>query len=292
MTRFQGTITAIVTPFRDGQVDFESLDRLVERQLAAGVDGIVPCGTTGESPTLSKDEQLAVIERVIKHARGRCAVIAGSGSNDTAAAVKLSQKAAELGADGLLVVNPYYNKPTQRGLFEHFSAVARAVDRPIMLYNIPGRCGVELSVATICKLRQAHHNIVCVKHATGRVDDAAELLCACDIDVLSGDDPITLPLMSLGARGVVSVLSNLLPARVKRLSDAGLKGEFAAARREHKALFPLARVLLSLETNPIPIKTALALKGLCREEFRLPMCPLAPENRARLEALLREHPLD
>jgi 4-hydroxy-tetrahydrodipicolinate synthase len=292
MGGFSGTITALVTPFRGGAVDWQALEALVERQIDAGVDGLVPCGTTGESPTLSREEHAQVIERVIRAVRRRVPVIAGAGSNNTAEAARMSRHAAECGADGLLVVNPYYNKPTQAGLYEHFAAVARATRTPIVLYNIPGRCGVELSVATIARLRRDFPTIASVKHATGRVDDAAELMQVSDIEVVSGDDPITLPLMALGAVGVVSVLSNLAPRGVRRLTRAALDGDWAAARAAHREMFPLARALLSLETNPIPIKTALAMKGLCAEEFRLPMCPLAPENRTRLEALLAEHPLD
>lgn len=292
MPRFQGTITALVTPLRGGGVDFEALERLVERQIAAGVEGLVPCGTTGESPTLSSEEHAAVIERVVALARRRTAVIAGTGSNCTAEALRMSRHAAEAGADGLLLVSPYYNKPTQAGLFRHFSAIARAVPLPIVLYNIPGRCGVELSVETIRRLHEEHGTIVAIKHATGRVDDAAELAQVCPIDILSGDDPLTLTLMVLGAVGVVSVLSNLAPRAVRRLTQAALAGDFVQARAEHRRLFPLARALLSLETNPIPIKTALALRGLCAEEFRLPLCPLAPENRRRLEELLAANPLE
>lgn len=287
-----GAITALITPFRNGQPDWPALDDLVERQIAAGIDGLVACGTTAEAPALSKDEQGAVISRIVGAARGRVPVIAGTGTNNTDETIRLSQKAIELGADALLVVNPYYNKPTQAGLYEHFAAVARAVSRPIMLYNIPGRCAVELSVGTIARLRQDFPGIASVKHATGRVDDAAELLQASDIEVVSGDDPITLPLMALGGLGVVSVLSNLAPRAVKRLTSAALAGDWPAAREAHRALFPLARALLSLETNPIPIKTAMALRGLCQEEFRLPMCPIGADNRVRLERLLAEHPLD
>lgn len=286
MMEFRGTWTALVTPFREGKLDFEALDALVERQLAAGVDGLVPCGTTGESPTLTDDEQVEVISRVVRAARGRAGVLAGAGSNNTHHAIELSRRAERAGADGLLHVNPYYNRPTQRGLFEHFAAVARATRLPIMLYNIPGRAGVTLETATVVKLHAEFENIVAIKHATGRVDDAAELMHACPIALLSGDDPITLPLMSIGATGVVSVLSNLAPRMVKRLTDAGLAADLAAARSAHDALLPLARGLLSLETNPIPIKTALAIRGLCREEFRLPMCPMNPDNRARLHELL------
>lgn len=292
MHHFQGTITALITPFRGAEVDYAALEQLVERQIASGVDGLVPCGTTGESPTLTKDESVAVIQCVVKATRGRVPVIAGAGTNHTDEAIAKSRAAAQAGADGLLLVNPYYTKPTPRGLYEHFAAIARAVKLPIMLYNIPGRCAVELSVATIARLRADCPNIVSMKHATGRVDDAADLMQASDIGVVSGDDPITLPLMSLGALGVVSVISNLAPRAVKRLTSAALSGDFAAARAAHRALFPLMRGLLSLETNPIPIKTALALRGLCREEFRLPMCPLAAENRDRLERLLQENPLE
>lgn len=286
MAQFQGTITALVTPLRNGQVDFATLEKLVERQIASGVDGLVPCGTTGESPTLSHEETEQVIACVVKTACRRVPIIAGTGSYSTAEAIKKSHKAAELGATGLLIVSPYYNKPTQNGLYAHFSAIAREVQLPIMLYNIPGRCGVEISVATIARLHNDCPNIVSVKHATGRVDDASDLMAASKIEIVSGDDPITWPLMALGAVGVVSVISNLCPKATKRITAAALSGDAAAARAAHQALYPLMRPLLSLETNPIPIKTAMAMKGLLGEEFRLPMCPLAPENRKKLEALL------
>ena len=289
---FPGAITALVTPFRNGKVDFDTLAALVERQIAAGIDGVVPCGTTGESPTLTEDEQHQVIEHVVKTARKRTKVIAGTGSFSTAKMLHSSRHAAEVGADGLLIVSPYYNKPTQAGLYEHFAAVAREVKLPIMLYNIPGRCGVEISIATIARLRRDFASIVSVKHATGRCDDAAELLQTSDIEVVSGDDPITWPLMALGAIGVVSVMSNLVPRAVKRLTDAALRRDFAAALEAHRALHPLMKGLLSLETNPIPIKTAMALRGLCGEEMRLPMCAIAPENRTKLAALLERSSLD
>lgn len=292
MPTFQGTITALVTPFRDGAVDYPTLEKLVERQIAGGVDGLVPCGTTGESPTLTADETDDVIRCVVRVTARRVPVIAGAGSYSTAETIKKSHRAVKAGADGLLIVNPYYNKPTQSGLYQHFGAVAREVSVPIMLYNIPSRCGVELSVATIARLHAEFPRIASVKHATGRVDDAAELMQTSAIEVVSGDDPITWPLMALGAVGVVSVLSNLAPRMCRRLTQAALAGDFAAARAAHRAVYPLARALLSLETNPIPIKTALALKGLCAEEFRLPMCPLAPDNRRKLESLLAEHPVE
>lgn len=292
MPIFQGTYTALVTPFRDGQVDHAALEKHVEAQIAAGVDGLVPCGTTGESPTLTAAEHDAVVECVIRTANKRVTVLAGTGANSTAVAVEKSRRAAEAGADGLLLVAPYYNKPTQQGLFEHYSAIAREVPLPQMVYNIPGRCGVEISIETIKRLREAHDNIAAVKHATGSVEGAADLMQACDIAVMSGDDPVTLPLMSIGAVGVVSVVSNLLPRSVKRLTDAGLAGDWAAARAAHDALYRFSRAMLSLATNPIPIKTALAIRGVCGEEFRLPICPLEPEERDVLVGLLADCKLD
>ncbi len=290
MNPFRGTYTALVTPFRGGELDLPALERLVERQIAGGVDGLVPCGTTGESPTLSTEEQRRVVECVARINAGSRKVLAGAGSNDTRHAVHLAKQAAAAGADGLLVVAPYYNRPSQEGLYQHFASVARAVELPIMLYNIPGRCGVEISIDTICRLARDFSNIVSVKHATGSVGGAADLHAVCDIAVLSGDDPITLPLMSLGAVGVVSVLSNLAPKGVHRLTSAALSGDFSTALTAHRALHKLGRALLSLDTNPVPIKTALAMHDLCAEEFRLPLTPLSPENRARLAELLADNP--
>ncbi len=287
MQRFTGAITALITPFRDGAIDFPALEKLVERQIAGGIDGLVPCGTTGESPTLSKSEHDEVVACVIRTAAKRVPVIAGAGSNNTSEAIRMAQHAENAGADGLLVVSPYYNRPTQAGLAAHFSAIAKSTSLPIMLYNIPGRCGVEIAIPTISKLFETLPNIRSVKHATGRVDDAADLMQACKIDVVSGDDPITWPLMALGAIGVVSVLSNLAPRAVKRLTTAALAGDIAQAQAAHRALHAWGRPLLALETNPIPIKTAMAMRGFCREEFRLPMCPISAENRARLETILK-----
>lgn len=289
MNPFRGTLTALITPFRDGQIDELALQRHVERQLADGANGLVPCGTTGETPALSHDEYKRVLELVVHTAGGRTPVIAGAGSNSTAHTLELIQTAEACGATGLLLVAPYYNKPPQRGLVEHFSAAARATSLPIILYNIPGRCGVEISIQTICRLCELHPNIVAVKHATGSVAGAADLLAVCDVGVLSGDDPLTLPLMSIGAAGVISVLSNLAPAAVKRLTDAALRGDLLKAREAHAALYPVAQALLGLDTNPIPIKTALALRGRCAEEFRLPLCPLPLEKRDELEALLKRY---
>lgn len=292
MNSLRGTLTALVTPFRDGELDVAALEALVQRQLEAGVDGLVPCGTTGESPTLSEAEHQEVVSRVVRLAGGRVPVVAGSGTNCTARTVALARLNAECGVDALLVVAPYYNRPSQEGLVRHFAAVAAATDRPIVLYNIPGRCGVEISLETIKRLHDAHRNIVAVKHATGSVAAAADLVAACDIAVLSGDDPLTLPLMSLGAVGVISVVSNLAPKTVKRLTDAALRGDFAAARAEHCVLHPLAKALLSLDTNPVPIKAALAVRGWCTDEVRLPLCGLSEENRRKLVVLLGQSALD
>ncbi len=292
MNSLRGTLTALVTPFRNGELDVAALEALVQRQLEAGVDGLVPCGTTGESPTLSEAEHREVVSRVVRLAGGRVSVVAGSGTNCTARTVALARLNAECGADALLVVAPYYNRPSQEGLFRHFAAVAAATDRPIVLYNIPGRCGVEISLETIKRLHDAHRNIVAVKHATGSVAAAADLVAACDITVLSGDDPLTLPLMSLGAVGVISVVSNLAPRSVKRLTDAALRGDFAAARAEHGVLHALAKALLSLDTNPVPIKAALAVRGWCTDEVRLPLCGLSEENRRKLVVLLGQSALD
>jgi len=283
---FKGCLVALVTPFRDGAVDHAALTRLVDHVIDGGVDGLVPCGTTGESPTLSAEEQVAVIATVVKQAKKRVPVIAGAGSNCTEKTLAASQAAARAGADGLMLVAPYYNKPSQQGLYEHFSFVAQAARLPIMLYNIPGRCGVEISVETIVRLRKDHPNIVAVKHATGSIDGAGDLASRSDITILSGDDTLTLPLMSLGATGVVSVIANLLPREMSDMTHAAAAGDWVKAREVNRRLFPIARGLLQLDTNPIPIKTALAHRGLVAEEFRLPMCRMDPAKKAKLVELL------
>ncbi|MCZ6698936.1 MAG: 4-hydroxy-tetrahydrodipicolinate synthase [Planctomycetota bacterium] len=286
---FKGCWVALVTPFRDGALDIPALDRLVDSVIEGGVDGLVPCGTTGESPTLSVDEQLRVITAVVERSAGRVPVLAGTGTNGTASSLERSRAAVEAGADGVMLVAPYYNKPNQRGLFEHFSTIAKGVKAPIVLYNIPGRSCVEISVETITRLWERHDNIVAVKHATGSVDGASAVLAASDIAVLSGDDGLTLPLIGVGAVGVVSVIANLVPAETKALTDAALSDDWPAARSWHRRLFPITEGMLRLDTNPIPIKTALAMRGLIAEEFRLPMCPLDEARRERLEVLLAEH---
>lgn len=286
---FKGCLVALVTPFRNGAVDEAALRGLVDHTIADGVDGLVPCGTTGESPTLSADEQLRVIEIVVSQARGRVPIIAGTGTNNTATTVKYSRAAQAAGANGLMLVSPYYNRPNQRGLYEHFATVARETRAAIMLYNIPGRTGVEIAPETIARLHADLPNIQAVKHATGSVDGVSVLKAISDIAILCGDDPLTLPMMSVGAVGVVSVIGNLLPGATSAVTRTALSGDWEAARTAHDRLYPFMRDLLKLDINPIPIKTALAMKGMMAEEFRLPMCPLDAAARTRLESLLREH---
>ncbi len=286
---FKGSMVALVTPFKEGQVDWKALDALVDFHIDAGTDVLVPCGTTGESPTLTHEENDAVTAAVVRRARGHAGVLAGTGSNSTAEALEMTRHAKENGADGALLVAPYYNKPTQEGLFQHFSTLARQVNLPQVLYNIPSRCGVEIGVDTIVRLREACPNIVAVKHATGSTDGASDLLGRCDIAVISGDDSMTLPLMSIGAVGVISVLANLVPRDVKAMTDAALAGDWETARNWHHKMFRLAKGLLTLEVNPIPIKTAMAIKGMIAGELRLPLCPMQPANREKLRAALADY---
>ena len=292
MTRFHGTYTALVTPFRNERVDLDALRAHVERQIDAGVDGLVPCGTTGESPTLSPDEYRDVITCVVQTASKRVPIVAGAGTNSTAKSIERANQAAECGVDGLLMVAPYYNKPSQAGLTEHFAAIARAVSLPIVLYNIPGRSGVEIAVSTIRALYETYENIVAVKHATGSVGGAADVLAACDIDLLSGDDPLTLPLMSLGAVGSISALANVAPRAVKRVTQAALAGDWPAALAAHRAIYLPAKTLLALDTNPIPVKTLMAMRGWCTEDFRLPLCAMDPDSRDRLSELASQGTLE
>jgi 4-hydroxy-tetrahydrodipicolinate synthase len=273
---FQGSIVALVTPFRGDLVDEPKLRELVEWHVASGTDGIVPCGTTGESPTLSHDEHKRVVEIVVEAARGRVAVIAGTGSNSTAEAT------------GALVVNPYYNKPTQEGLYRHFRAVSEAVDIPIIVYNIAGRTAVNVETDTLARLVRDCPGIVGVKEASGSLDQMTQVILACgpDFSVLSGDDNLTLPLMSVGGRGVISVIANLVPRETAEMTHAALAGDWKQARELHLKLFPLSRAMF-LETNPIPVKEAMAMMGkLAEPEFRLPMCRLGEANRPRLKAVL------
>ncbi len=290
MLHLAGTYTALVTPFRNGVVDYDRLRANVDFQLANGVDGLVPCGTTGESPTLSHEEHRLVIEKTIEFAAGRGTIIAGTGSNATSEALALTKHAADVGAHAALMVNPYYNKPSQEGLYRHFMTVADAVDLPVVLYNIPGRTNITMTPETVERLSK-HPHIVADKEATGSLDIASEikLRCGDEFTVLSGDDSLTLPLMCVGAAGVISVLSNLLPARVVDLVEAASSGDFAEARRQHLGLFPLFRAVLTLAVNPVVIKAALQLAGRDTGELRLPLCEMPADDRATLKALLQEH---
>jgi 4-hydroxy-tetrahydrodipicolinate synthase len=286
----QGTFTAMITPFNQGQVDYDRLKANVAFQIEQGIDGLVPTGTTGESPTLSHAEHRQVIEQVVAAAAGRVKVIAGTGSNSTSEALELTAHAQSVGADAALMVNPYYNKPSQEGLYRHFMTIADQVDLPIVLYNIPGRTGITMTPQTVARLAE-HDNIVAIKEATGSLDIASEIASLCDITIISGDDSLTLPLMAVGAKGVISVLTNLLPARVKVLVNAALSGDFEQAREHHLQLFPLFKACLTLATNPITIKTAMALAGKDTGELRLPLCEMPSEERGKLQSLMRENRL-
>jgi 4-hydroxy-tetrahydrodipicolinate synthase len=286
---FQGSLVAMVTPFRDGRVDEGKLRDLVEFHVAHGTDGLVPCGTTGESPTLTHEEHRRVVEIVIEQTRGRIPVVAGTGSNSTAEAIELTRHAAEAGAAGALLVTPYYNKPTQQGLYEHFRAIAHAVpELPLIVYNIQGRTAVNVETETLARLAQIP-NIVGVKEASGSLDQMTAVVLACgpDFTVLSGDDNLTLPLMAVGGRGVISVLGNFLAREVAELTHAALDGDWKRARDLHHRLYPLCKAMF-LETNPIPVKEAMAMLGMIRAEWRLPMCPMQPANREKLRHALTQ----
>ena len=287
---FSGSLVALVTPFKNGQVDFDSLKKLIAFQIESGIDGIVPVGTTGECPTLTHDEHQQVIETVVKEVAHRVPVIAGAGSNSTAEAIQLTRFAKKIGADATLQVIPYYNKPTQEGLYQHFAAIAEAVDLPIVLYNIPGRCVVGLEAATIVKLAQ-FENIVAIKDATGQLDMASDVATTTDLTILSGDDSLTLPIASVGGQGVISVVANIVPTDVKALTDAILEGDFATARKWHQKLFKMSKALLSLATNPIPIKAAMAQLHMCSEELRLPLVPLTADKKDQLAQILTDYGL-
>jgi len=289
---FQGSFVALVTPFRNGRLDEAKVRELVELHASHGTDGIVPCGTTGESPTLSHDEHKRVVEVVIEAARGRLKVVAGTGSNSTAEAIDLTRHAERAGAAGALVVNPYYNKPTQDGLYRHFRAVAETVAIPILVYNIQSRTAVNVETGTLERLVRDVKNVLGVKEASGSLDQMSQVIAACgpDFSVLSGDDNLTLPLLAIGGHGVVSVIANILPRETAEMVHAALEGDWKRARDLHYRLFPLARAAF-LETNPIPIKEAMAMAGMLEPEFRLPMCRMSDANRERLRAILTQYAL-
>ncbi len=288
---FKGSIVAIVTPFKDGAVDFEKLRELVEFQIAGGTDAIVPCGTTGEASTLDYDEHMDVVKAVIDQVKKRVPVVAGTGSNSTAEAIELSQKAKEAGADGVLLVTPYYNKPTQEGLVRHYTAIADAVAIPQILYNVPGRTGVNMLPETVARIAP-HKNVVAIKEATGSLQQASEILSLCGetIDVLSGDDFITFPMMACGAKGVISVLANIMPKAVGDLTDAFFAGDLEKARQLHLYTLKIGNAMF-IESNPIPVKTALGLMGKCSDEVRLPLCEMGAANKAKLAAIMKEYKL-
>jgi 4-hydroxy-tetrahydrodipicolinate synthase len=285
---FSGAFTAMVTPFSNGEVDVEALEGMVEFQIGQGIHGLVPCGTTGETPALSEAEDRVVVETVVRVTNGRVPVIAGTGSNSTDMAIKYTRMAEEVGADGSLQVVPYYNKPTQEGLYRHFAAIAESTSLPLILYNIPGRTGVTMGAETTARLAEIP-NVVGTKEATHSMDLASDIraLCGEEFCILSGDDSLTLPLMSLGGTGVISVASNVAPAAVADEVRALLDGDFERGREMHYALLPLFRALF-VETNPIPVKTAASLLGLCSDEMRLPMIPLSGENLASLQRVMEQ----
>lgn len=288
---FSGSYTAIVTPFKNGKVDFDTFGKLIELQYEAGITGIVPCGTTGESATLSHQEHDAVIESAVKFSNGRMKVFAGTGSNSTSEAIRLSKHAEEVGCDGVLLVSPYYNKPTQQGLYLHYKEIANSIKIPVILYNIQGRTSVNIEPKTIARLTKDCKNIVSVKEASGSLDQMSQIkLLSPDIYLLSGDDTLTVPVMSIGGCGVISVLSNIIPKEVSELVNTFLKGDLKKATQMHYKLFPLVKAMF-IETNPIPVKTAMEMMGLCSGDLRLPMCAMSDENKESLRKTLQSYGL-
>ena len=288
---FTGSIVAIVTPFRNDAIDEEKLRELVEFQIASGTDGIVPCGTTGEASTLDYAEHDRVIGIVVQQVKGRVPVIAGTGSNSTTEAIEMTAHAKKIGADGALLVTPYYNKPSQEGLYRHYKAIADAVALPQVLYNVPGRTGVNLLPETVARLAEIS-NIVAIKEATGSLQQASEVLALCGdkLDLLSGDDFITFPMMACGAKGVISVVANIMPREVAALVDAFRAGKMEEARQLHLKLLKISNAMF-IETNPVPVKTAVALMGKASDEVRLPLAPMSDVNRAKLAAIMKEYGL-
>jgi 4-hydroxy-tetrahydrodipicolinate synthase len=294
MTRgeqFAGLTVALVTPFKHGDIDFPELNKLVDWHVEQGTDCLAPVGTTGESPTLEHEEHERVIAAVVERARGRIKVMPGTGSNSTKEAIRLTKFAKRTGADGALIVGPYYNKPTQEGYFRHFAAIAEAVDIPQVLYNIPGRTGSNILPETIARIAAKCPQLVAVKEATGSLDQASQVGALCDVTILSGDDSLTLPLMSIGGRGVISVVGNIVPRDMKALVKAFDAGNIPEAQRWHRKLFPLCRDMLGVATNPIPIKAAMALLGRGSSEMRLPMCQLDEEGREKVRKTLVQYGL-
>lgn len=285
---FTGTYTAIVTPFKNGKIDEAALERLIKIQIKAGVDGVVPVGTTGESPTVDYKEHLHIIALTSKFAAGKIKVLAGTGGNAATEAIYLTREAEKLGADGSLQVAPYYNKPTQEGLFQHFREIARKTKLPIVLYSVPGRCGVEIGVETVRRLAAACKNIIGIKEAGGSCDRVSQLRAALGprFEIVSGDDSLTLPFMSVGAQGVISVVSNVIPREVAQMVKAYASGDTKKALQLHQKFYPVFKDMF-IETNPGPVKAALAMMGQIEEEYRLPLVPMNPKNREILRATLK-----
>jgi 4-hydroxy-tetrahydrodipicolinate synthase len=288
---FAGVTVAIVTPFRNGEVDWDALGQLVDWHAEQGTDALAPCGTTGESPTLTHDENERVVAFVCERARGRVKIMAGTGSNSTAEAIRMTKSAKKAGANGTLQVGPYYNKPTQEGYFRHFGAIAEACDLPQVVYNIPGRTASNILPETLARLAAAYPTIVAVKEATGSLDQASQIAALSDLTILSGDDSLTLPLMSIGGKGVVSVVGNIVPKDMMALVRAFRAGRFEEALTWHRKLFPLCRDMLSVATNPIPVKTAMKLLGRGNGEMRLPMCAMDAAGEAKVKATLQAYGL-
>lgn len=289
---FKGSMVALVTPFRNNKVDEKCLKSLVEMQIKAGTSGIVPCGTTGESATLSTAEHERVIEITIKTVNKRVPVIAGTGSNSTEEAIQLTKHAAAAGADASLQIAPYYNRPTQKGLYEHFKAIADAVDIPIILYNIASRTGVNIEPETMARLAKDCKNIAGVKEASGSLEQMSRirLLCGADFDIISGDDALTLPVMAIGGTGVISVVANIVPKDVAAMVADFQKGKLEKAQKMHYKLLPLVKAMF-IETNPIPVKTAMGILGICEPDLRLPMSSMLPENVDKLKKALKDYGL-
>jgi len=287
---FEGSYVAIVTPFKGGEVDYDALEKLIEMHVENGTSGLVPCGTTGESPTVSYAEHKEIIRFVIEKAAGRIPVIAGTGANSTAEAVELTVDAAEAGADATLQVSPYYNKPEPEGMYLHFKTIARESRLPMILYNVPSRTGRAIAMETVVRLAGEVQEVVAIKAADGSLDNVAHLRRTTTLDILSGDDSLTLPMMAVGGKGVISVAANFVPRDVAQMVSAALKGDFETAREMHLKLFPIFKACF-LETNPIPVKTAMEMMGLCEGELRLPLSPMQPEARAKLAAALKAYGL-
>ena len=285
---FKGAVTALATPFRDGAVDAPALRDLIEWQIQSGIDGLVPCGSTGEAATLTHAEHESVIKLTVEQVRKRVPVIAGTGSNSTAEAIRLTAAAREMGADGALLLSPYYNKPTQDGIFKHYKMIAASVDLPLFVYNIPGRTASNITPETFARLSEIK-NIAGVKEASGSMDQASDILKLCGdrLTILSGDDGLTLPLIALGAKGVISTCSNVVPREMHDLVAAALGGDFAKAREIHYRLLPLIRALF-VETNPIPVKQALAFMGKCANELRMPLVPMTAGPAEKLRIAMKE----